>query len=273
MSLTHEQIHELAHALIDADHKGTPILPLTEQAPGITVEDAYAIAADVLGHELEHGHRIVGRKVGLTSKPMQVALGIDTPDFGTILDDMTVRDSGKVKAASLIQPKVEPEIAFRLKTSLRGPGVTMEDVLAATDYVFPALEIIDSRIEGWRIKEQDTVADNGSSARVVVGSTRLPVDALDLDAEEVVFFHNGVEVGQSDVVRSPWQSGERRGVVREQAGGVRPGTEAGRVYHAGLHHCRGGREGRRFGLRRVRESRHCQRELRLVRRGAGTIYL
>ncbi len=206
MSLTHEQIHELAHALIDAEHKGTPILPLTEQAPGITVEDAYAIAADVLGHELEHGHRIVGRKVGLTSKPMQVALGIDTPDFGTILDDMTVRDSGKVKASSLIQPKVEPEIAFRLRTPLRGPGVTMEDVLAATDYVFPALEIIDSRIEGWRIKEQDTVADNGSSARVVVGSTRLPVDALDLDAEEVVFFHNGVEVGRamsSEVLGNP----------------------------------------------------------------------
>ena len=197
MSLTHEQIHELAHALIDADHKGTPIPPLTEQAPGITVEDAYAIAADVLGHELEHGHRIVGRKVGLTSKPMQVALGIDTPDFGTILDDMTVRDSGKVKASSLIAPRVEPEIAFRLKSALAGPGITAADVLAATDYVFPALEIADSRIKDWRIKLEDLVADNVAAALVVLGSARMDPAALDLEQEMVVFEVDGNEVGRA----------------------------------------------------------------------------
>lgn len=206
MSLTEDQRNELAHALIEADHRLVPIRPLTEQAPGITVADAYAIAADVLSHELEHGHRIVGRKVGLTSKAMQDALGIDTPDFGTLLDDMTVRDGGRVKASSMIQPRVEPEIAFRLKQPLRGPGVTIDDVLRATEYVFPALEIIDSRIEGWRIKEQDTVADNGSSGRVVIGSTRFSADSLNLSGEEVALFHNGSEIDRgksSEVMGNP----------------------------------------------------------------------
>ena len=206
MPLSQDELHELAHALMEAEHNAAPIPPLTEQRPDLAPEDAYAVAALVLGHELEHGHRIVGRKVGLTSKPMQIALGIDTPDFGTILDDMTVRDGGRVETAELISPKAEPELAFRLKAPLRGPGATAEDVIAATDYVFPALEIIDSRIADWRIKEQDTIADNGSSARVVIGSARLPVEALDLADEEVVLYHNGEERGRarsSEVLGNP----------------------------------------------------------------------
>ena len=193
MPLPHDQLHALAHALSDAEHNATPIPPLTEQAPEITSEEAYAIAADILVHELEHGHRVVGRKVGLTNKALQDAFGIDTPIFGTIFDDTTVRDGGRIKASELIQPKAEPELAFRLRSPLKGPGVTLEHVLAATDYVFPALEIVDSRIEGWRIKEQDIIADNGVAARFVVGSTRLPAGALNLAAEEVVLYRNGEE--------------------------------------------------------------------------------
>ena len=197
MPLPHDQLHTLAHALSDAEHSATPIPPLTEQAPEITSAEAYAIAADILVHELEHGHRVVGRKVGLTSKAMQDALGVDTPIFGTVFDDTTVRDGGRIKTSDLIHPKAEPELAFRLKAPLQGPGVTLEDVLAATDYVFPALEIVDSRIEGWRVKEQDIIADNGVAARVVVGSVRLPVDGLDVAAEEVVLFLNGEEFARA----------------------------------------------------------------------------
>jgi len=206
MPLSQDELHDLAHALMEAEHNASPIPPLTERSPGITSEEAYAVAAITLAHELEHGHRVVGRKVGLTSKPMQVALGIDTPDFGTILDDMTVRDGGRVETAKLISPKAEPELAFRLKAPLRGPGATAADALAATDYVFPALEVIDSRIADWRIKEQDTIADNGSSARVVIGSARLPADALDLAGEEVVLYCNGEERGRaqaSEVLGNP----------------------------------------------------------------------
>ena len=197
MPLSHDLLHELAHALSDAEHSATPIPPLTEQAPEITSEEAYAIAADILVHELEHGHRVVGRKVGLTNKVMQDVLGIDTPIFGTVFDDTTVRDGGRIKASELILPKAEAELAFRLKSPLRGPGVTLEDVLAATEYVFPALEIVDSRIEKWRIREQDIIADNGAAARVVVGSARLVPGALNLMGEEVVLFLNDVEVGRA----------------------------------------------------------------------------
>ena len=193
MPLPHDQLHALAHALSEAEHNATTIPPLTEQAPEITSEEAYAIAADILVHELEHGHRVVGRKVGLTNKALQDAFGIDTPIFGTIFDDTTVRDGGRIKTSELIQPKAEPELAFRLKSPLKGPGVTLEHVLAATEYVFPALEIVDSRIEGWRIREQDIIADNGAAARFVVGSTRLPMGALNLATEEVVLYLNGEE--------------------------------------------------------------------------------
>ena len=178
MALTHDQMHHLAHDLMDALEGGGAIEPLTEQAPGITEHDAREIAFDILGHRMGHGHRIVGKKVGLTSQATQRSLGIDAPQFGVILDDMTVRDGGRVKASSLIAPRVEPEIAFRLKSALIGPGITAADVLAATDYVFPALEIADSRIKDWRIKLEDLVADNVAAALVVLGSARMdPVGA------------------------------------------------------------------------------------------------
>ena len=178
MALTHDQMHHLAHDLMDALEGGGAIEPLTEQAPGITEHDAREIAFDILGHRMGHGHRIVGKKVGLTSQATQRSLGIDAPQFGVILDDMTVRDGGRVKASSLIAPRVEPEIAFRLKSALIGPGITAADVLAATDYVFPALEIADSRIKDWRIKLEDLVADNVAAALVVLGSARMDPAAL-----------------------------------------------------------------------------------------------
>ena len=193
MALTYDRLHELAHALIDAEHTRTPVAPLTAQAPDLTVEDAYVIAADVLGHQLGHGHRVVGRKVGFTNPDVRERLGVHSPNFGTLLDDMTVRDGGRIDRATLIHPQVEPEIAFRLRAPLEGPGVTLDDVLAATDHVFPALEIVDSRFEGWRFEEPDAVADNACAAMVVVGSMRLPPDAIDLAGEAVVLYRNDAE--------------------------------------------------------------------------------
>jgi 2-keto-4-pentenoate hydratase len=124
------------------------------------------------------------------------AFGMDTPAFGFILDDMTVRDSGRVKMSGLIQPKIEAEMAFRLKAPLQGPGVDVAQVLAATDYVFPALEIIDCRFEGWRVKQQDLISDNTAAALVVLGNTRLSPNDLDLAAEEAVMEVDGVETGR-----------------------------------------------------------------------------
>ena len=209
MPVPHDQLHAIAHALSEAEHNATPIPPITEQAPEITSEEAYAVAADIVVHELEHGHRVVGRKVGLTNEALQQAFGIDTPIFGTVFDDTTVRDGGRIRSSELIHPKVEPELAFRLKDALRGPGVTMSDVLAATEYVFPAIEVVDSRIEGWRIRQQDIIADNGVAARFVAGSARLPADAFDLAAEEVVLYRNGEEFERaqaSAVLGNPAQS-------------------------------------------------------------------
>ena len=196
MSLEHDQLHHFAHSLMDAGHSLRPIAPLTDEAPDMSYEDAYEIAEDILGHEIEHGHKIVGMKVGVTTAGSQKAFGMDGPAYGIILDDMTVRDGGRVKMSSLIQPKVEAEIAFRLKAPLQGPGVDVAQVLAATDYVFPALEIIDSRFEGWRVKPQDLIADNTASALVVLGNIRLAPSDLDLAAEEAVMQVDGAETGR-----------------------------------------------------------------------------
>ena len=196
MSLAHEQLHNLAHALIDAGATLQPVSPLTGQAPEITVDDAYEIASDIIGHKIAEGRHIVGMKVAVTSEATQKLLGIDSPAYGIILDDQTVRDGGRVKASSLIAPKIEAEIAFRLKEPLQGPGVDATGVLAATDYVFPALEIVDSRITGWKVKQADLIADNAASALLVLGNTHLDPSMIDLAAEEAVMEVDGVETGR-----------------------------------------------------------------------------
>src|SRR5205085_11282928 len=122
----------------------------------------------------------VGKKIGLTSKALQEQLGIGSPDYGHLMDYFPIRDGAEITRAELIQPRVEPEIAFVLDKPLRGPGVNVAQVLAATRYVTPAFEIIDSRIKEWKFKYQDTVADNGSSARFDLGSEQRPVDEVDL---------------------------------------------------------------------------------------------
>ena len=195
MSLTHDQLHHFAHALMDAGDEVKAIRPLTDEAPDLSFDDAYEIAADIIGHKIGDGRKIAGFKVGVSTAGAMKAFGMDTPAYGIYLDNMTVRSGGRIKMSTLIAPKAEAEIGFRLKAPLKGPGVTAEQVIEATDYVFPALEIVDSRFN-WNVKAADLVADNTASAYVVMGTTQLPPTAIDLREEEAVMELDGVEAGR-----------------------------------------------------------------------------
>lgn len=174
-------IDDLAAALGAAESAASPIVPHTERGVSLTLEDAYAVQRANRTVREARGHRLVGRKIGLTSIAMQEQLGIAEPDFGYLTEDLVVRSGGTVARAALIAPLVEAEIAFKLGRALGGPDVSAAEVMAATEGVAPALEIIDSRISDWRIDVFDTVADNASCARAVIGELSSP-DGLDLAA-------------------------------------------------------------------------------------------
>ncbi|MFE1880223.1 2-keto-4-pentenoate hydratase [Streptomyces diastatochromogenes] len=169
MSLTARQRAEAAALLRHAEYHAAPIAPLSALLPGLDPADAYAVQRDNIARRQADGATVIGHKVGLTSAVMQRLLGVTEPDFGHLLDDMVRRDGTAVFAGRYCRPRVEPEICFLLSRPLRGPGVTCADVLAATDAVAPALEIVDSRILDWNITLVDTVADNASSGGLVCG--------------------------------------------------------------------------------------------------------
>jgi len=183
-------VEKIANELIDAENHQYSIAPLTERYSELTISDAYQIQLEVIGKKLIEGNEVIGKKVGLTSKAMQQMLGVDEPDYGHLLDDMKIADGAKVKIAKFISPKVEAEIGFILEHDLVGPNVNYLDVLMATKYVVPTIEIIDSRISDWKIKLVDTVADNGSSARVVVGKKLSPIEGIDLRTQGMVLYKN-----------------------------------------------------------------------------------
>jgi 2-keto-4-pentenoate hydratase len=188
---------ELAAALEVAERDRSPIEPLTDLRPEMTAEDAYEVQRRTVRRRMESGDNVVGWKVGLTSVAMQKLLGVEEPDYAPILSSMVVPDGGDIARGYLIQPKAEAEIAFVLGRELRGPGVTADDVLGATESVAPAIEVIDSRIKDWRITLADTIADMASSARVVLGP-RVPLAGIDTSAVEVKLERNGglVAVGK-----------------------------------------------------------------------------
>ncbi|BAU28276.1 2-keto-4-pentenoate hydratase [Aneurinibacillus soli] len=189
-----EQITALAAKLYRADQERTPISPLTEADPNLSAEDAYRIQLEWVRLQQQAGRRIVGKKIGLTSKPMQQMMGVTEPDYGHLFDHMVLSDQDVMRTDELLQPRIEAEVAFILKRDLKGPGVTVADVLSATRYVVPSIEIIDSRISDWKIKLSDTIADNGSSARVVLGSKPVPIDGLDLQLMGMVLEKNGQQI-------------------------------------------------------------------------------
>lgn len=190
-----KMIQESAVLLDSAERKCVPISPLSETYPSLTPGQAYAIQSAWLGLKRMEGSQLVGRKIGLTSKPMQEQLGVNEPDYGFILDSMVVPSGSTLPRAAFLLPRIEPEIAFWLAEDLSGPGVTAEQVLAATQGVSAALELVDSRIENWRIKLVDTIADNASSARLIVSAHRASPQELDLAAEGVELWCDGERVG------------------------------------------------------------------------------
>jgi 2-keto-4-pentenoate hydratase len=189
--LTQEQIVQEARELYQAERTKRTLRPFTEKYSGIAPEESYRIQLALIEMKKADGAKIVGKKIGLTSKAMQKMLNVDQPDYGHILDNMALQDGAVFSISELIQPKIEPEIAFILDRELKGPGVTPIEVLSATRFVVPALEIIDSRIEGWKIKLCDTIADNASSGRIVLGNSPKHVDDIDLKLIGMVLEKNG----------------------------------------------------------------------------------
>jgi 2-keto-4-pentenoate hydratase len=181
----------LADELWEAERTRTPVEPLTDRYDGLDIDDAYAIQTYNIDRRVAAGGRVIGRKIGLTSRAMQQMLGVDEPDFGVLLDDMFVEDGDEIPLDALLQPRIEAEMAFVLGRDLAGPGVTTANALAAIAGVLPAVEIVDSRVADWRIKLVDTVADNASSGRLVVGGRIRKVDELDLRLIGVVVSRNG----------------------------------------------------------------------------------
>jgi len=167
------------------------IAPLIARDPSLTIDDAYAISLDFLKRRQADGETVVGKKIGVTSKAVQDMLGVHQPDFGFLTDWMQVTGDIDVDAKALIAPRSEAEIAFLLRDSLNGPGVTAEDVIAATQSIAPCFEIVDSRIEDWKIGIIDTVADNASCGVFVVGEDHADPGDHDLPNLKVTVTKNG----------------------------------------------------------------------------------
>jgi 2-keto-4-pentenoate hydratase len=175
MALSDIQVKEVADALWRAEKERTPIGPPTESSPEMDIADAYRVQLAGIGLRTKGDPAgIIGWKVGLTSKAMQQMLGVDQPDFGHLLEGTLVEEGTDIVRSDMIWPRVEPEVAFQLKDDIKGPGVTAANVLAATAYLIPALEVIDSRVRDWKIKLCDTIADNASCGRFVLGRNRTP---------------------------------------------------------------------------------------------------
>ena len=185
------KIKQYGDELYEAFVKFSPVRPLLEREPDITIEDAYKIQEHFVARRVAAGERIIGKKIGATSKPVQDFLGVYQPDFGMLTSGMVYQEGDTIDLGTMIQPKAEAELAFVLKADLKGPGITAMDVIRATDYVLPCFEIVDSRIVDWKIKIQDTVADNASCGVFVLGSQMRDVREVDLITCGMVLEKNG----------------------------------------------------------------------------------
>ncbi len=192
-----------AELLWGAERDLAPIAPLTETFPGIDVVDAYEIQLSNIRRKITAGARVRGHKVGLSSPVMQQMMGVDEPDYGHLLDTMVLSQDAPIAAGAYCFPRIEVEIGYVLGAPLPGAGCTEEDVLAATEYIVPSLELIDSRITNWQIKLPDTIADNASSAGVILGSARrtpaeLAADGVDIKNIDAVLFDGDTEVARGN---------------------------------------------------------------------------
>lgn len=199
----------IAAELLAAYEAGPAVAPLTGRFDGLTLDDAYAVQLLQVRRRVADGAAVIGYKVGLTSAAMQQQMGVYEPDFGHLLSGMLYAADAPVPVAGFRQPRAEPEIALVLAGELRGPHVSVADVMTATGYVLPAIEIIDSRIADWQIALVDTVADNASSGGLVLGQSPVPPGGRDLSLAGCVFRRNGRIVGTgagAAVLGSPWHA-------------------------------------------------------------------
>ena len=195
--MNNDKIIQYGDELYNALLTRTPVDPLTDREADITIEDAYNIQLRMIQRQLDAGETVVGKKIGVTSKVVMNMLKVNQPDFGQLLSGMVYNEGEPIIASSMIAPKAEAEVAFILKHDLTGPGVTAADVLRATDCVMPCFEIVDSRIKDWKIKIQDTVADNASCGVLVLGGVRKSPRKLDLALAGMVLEKNGDIVSTS----------------------------------------------------------------------------
>ncbi|MHB1668411.1 MAG: 2-oxopent-4-enoate hydratase [Thiomonas sp.] len=193
--MTPELMITLGDELYSALNARNTLEPLTDRRPDMTIEDAYRVQQRVVGRRLDAGEAVVGKKIGVTSKAVMDMLGVYQPDFGYLLSGMVYGEGQTIALDTLIQPKAEGEIAFILKKDLIGPGITNAEVLAATECVMPCFEIVDSRIRDWKIKIQDTVADNASCGVFVLGDRAVSPRAVDLSTCGMVLEKNGEVIG------------------------------------------------------------------------------
>jgi len=195
--LNEEEIASAAAALDEAERTRKQIGLLSLKYPAMTMDDAYAVQASWVERKLAAGHRKIGWKIGLTSKAMQYALNIDTPDSGVLFDDMMFEDGARIPVGRFIQTRIEAEIAFIMKAPLEGPGVTVFDVINATDFITPALEILDTRILRFDPETKtartvaDTISDNAANAGVVLGGEALRPDDVEMRRIGAIVSRNG----------------------------------------------------------------------------------
>lgn len=184
---------ELYEALVNRK----AVAPLTDREADITIEDAYQIQQRMIQRRLDTGETIIGKKIGVTSKVVMDMLKVSQPDFGMMTSGMVFNEGEAIDTSTMIAPRAEAEVAFVLKSDLMGPGVTAADVLRATDFVVPCFEIVDSRIQDWKIKIQDTVADNASCGVLVLGGLRKSPRDIDLALAGMVLEKNGEVISTS----------------------------------------------------------------------------
>ncbi len=203
-------IERFADALFTAERQRCPIPPLTDSCPQLSVREAYLIQRSNVERRIKAGERILGHKIGLTARAMQELFNVREPDYGHLLDTMFHDEKQPLDLAALIDPQIEVEPAFVLGRRLSGPDLTINDVIAATDYISVCFEVIDSRIIDWRVKLQDTVADNGSSALVILGAAKVGPAGLELANLHTELAVDGVVV----------ETGNTRAILDHPANGV-----------------------------------------------------
>lgn len=194
MKLDQNSVARLAEHLEGCELQARDTVKITDEYPAMDWDDAYAIQDEIRRSKLRRGARLVGFKAGLTSHAKMKQMGVTTPVFGFLVDTFAVPEGGEVPVKSLIHPKVEPEIVFVTKAPLRGPGCHVGTVLAATDFIMPGIEVIDSRYRDFKFDLKSVIADNTSAARFVVGGQARPAADLDLRTVGVVLERNGEPV-------------------------------------------------------------------------------